>query len=214
LTHWHALGDSRRQVVPALVAVLALHALLFAVLSRSWTRPLTVSAATRVTLRLIPALAADRQRPPPGAEPRAAPAVTRASPRHTTTLAPASTRDASPLDAATAIHAPSDSAGAPAPPASQPPRQLDLSLPRGWATRPGARHPAIDDPRTNTARLTPEQRMAGAFDTQVIEEPMEDGRRRIRRGADCVIVVPSRIAQLMPFNEAAARTPSQVTACP
>ena len=213
MTHWHALGDSRRQVVPALVAVLALHALLFAVLSRSWTRPLTVSTAARVTLRLIPPLAADRQ-PPPGAEPRAAPAVTQASPRPSMTLAPASTRDASPLEAATAIQAPSDSAGAPAPPASQPPHQLDLSLPRGWATRPGARHPAIDDPRINTARLTPEQRMAGAFDTQVIEEPMEDGRRRIRRGADCVIVVPSRIAQLMPFNEAAARTPSQVTACP
>ena len=200
--------------MPALVAVLALHALLFAVLTRSWTHPSTVSAATRVTLRLIPALAADRQQPPPGAEPRAATAVAKASPRRTTSPAPASIRDASPLEAATAIHAPGDGAVAPALPASQPPRQLDLNLPRGWATRPGARHPAIDDPRTSTARLTPEQRMAGALDTQVIEEPMEDGRRRIRRGADCVIVVPSRIAQLMPFNEAAARTPSQVTACP
>jgi len=200
--------------VPALVAVLALHALLFALLTRSWTHPSTVSAAARVTLRLIPILPTNRQRPPPGAESRTAPAVARVSPRRSTTLAPASIRDASPLEAAPAIHAPSDSATAPALPASQPPRQLDLSLPHGWATRPDARHPAIDDPRASTARLTPEQRMAGALDTQVIEEPMEDGRRRIRRGADCVIVVPSRIAQLMPFNEAAARTPSQVSACP
>jgi len=102
----------------------------------------------------------------------------------------------------------------PALPASQPPRPLDLTVPRGFDTRGVARQPALDDPRANTARLTPEQRMARALDTRVVEESMEDGRRRFRQGASCVIVTPSRMAQLQPFDDAAARTPSTVSACP
>jgi hypothetical protein len=74
--------------------------------------------------------------------------------------------------------------------------------------------PQGDDPRANTARTTPEDRLVAALDTRVIEESFGDGRRRIRPGADCVIVTPSRIGQLMPFNDAAARTPATVGACP
>lgn len=88
-----------------------------------------------------------------------------------------------------------------------------LTLPRGFATRPGPSHPAIEDARSNTARTAPEQRMARSLDTALIEESLGDGRRRFRRGDDCAIVRPSRIGQLMPFNEAAARSPSLVSAC-
>jgi hypothetical protein len=167
------------------------------------------------TLRLLPWRQPTPQQAPDASTPAAqatqarAPRVPRA-PAPITTAAPAATGTPAPSPAPTQA----DAAALPALPASQPPRPLDLSLPRGWATRPDARHPAIDDPRANTPRLTPEQRMGRTFDTQVIEEQMEDGRRRIRRGADCIIVAPSRTAQLMPFNDAAARTPSLVSACP
>jgi len=180
--------------------------LLLAVLSRSWTRQPTAAAAARVTLRLIPALAADRQQPKP-------PAAAPASPRRTTSPAPAANRDALPIDAATAINAPSDSAGPPAPPASQPP-PLDLTLRRGSLTPPSARSQALEDPRTNTPRTTPEQRLSTALDTRVIEEDLADGRKRFRRGASCIIVTPSRGAQLNPFDEGSARMPSLVSACP
>ena len=72
----------------------------------------------------------------------------------------------------------------------------------------------VDDARANTARLTPEQRLAAALDTRVIEEDLGDGRRRIRQGANCVIVKPARIGQLTPFDEAAARMPALVGECP
>ena len=72
----------------------------------------------------------------------------------------------------------------------------------------------VDDARANTARLTPEQRLAAGLDMREIEEDFGDGRRRIRQGANCVIVKPARIGQLTPFDEAAARMPALVGECP
>ena len=202
-------GASGRRLVVGL-GVIGFHVALFVLLRGSTgvpTRPTGRPAQPPTTLHLLPwrpvpqtTIAATTT--PPARVPRAPAAISVPAPSMAVPKAPAA-----PLT-------PADAAPLPALPASQPPRPLDLTLPRGWATRPDARHPATDDARANTPRLTPEQRMAGAFDTQVIEEMMEDGRRRIRRGADCVIVTPSRIAQLMPFNESAARTPSLVSACP
>ncbi len=98
--------------------------------------------------------------------------------------------------------------------ASPLPSLLDTEATRR-AIRASARTQTLDDPRTASARpATPEARMAANFDTRLMKEELGDGRRRLRQGASCVIVTPSRVGQLMPFNEAAARTPSLVSACP
>ena len=90
---------------------------------------------------------------------------------------------------------------------------LNLTLPPIDRRRELVRDPAIDDPRANRPRTTPEQRMARTFDTVVAEEDLGDGRRRLRRGDRCAVVTPSRVSQLMPLDDAAARTPSLVGAC-
>jgi hypothetical protein len=204
------------------MCVIALHIALYLVLrgSAGWqmrAKERSPSPRAEVTLRLLPwrepSAAASTPPTPRAVEPapirppqgRVSQAITTAPPAATSAVAVVAPALAS-----------TQTSAAPMPglPASQPPRPLELTLPSGYATRPGARNLAIDDPRANSARTTPEQRMAAAFDTQVIEEDLGDGRRRVRRGADCVIVKTSRIAQLMPFNEAAARTPSLVGACP
>ncbi len=170
------------------------------------TQPLRISA------RLLPWTAAPSERIAPQ-RPRPH------TPRGPATNTPARTADAAlPKTASpasiTGTAEPTLAAEPPALPASQPPRPLDLNLPRGYAVLPGARNPAVDDARANTARLTPEARMARTFDTQVTEDVMDGGRRRFRQGDKCVIVTPSRTTQLMPFSESAARIPSMVSACP
>lgn len=201
----------------ALFGVIALHlALLWslrAAMAPASDRNARAPAApvARVTVRLLPPREVVS---PPRIEAAVSTTPTAAAPAHAAAVhaRPALTGPLTPTpEAPTQI----DAAAAPLPalPASQPPRALDLALPRGFALRPEARNPAIDDPRANTARTTPEDRLAAALDTRVIEESLGDGRKRIRRGADCVIVTPSRIGQLMPFNDAATRTPASVGAC-
>lgn len=194
--------------------VIVLHLALYLVLRNSpgWqVRPQTQTSAprTEVTLRLLP------WRDPatvPAAPPRPARAERTAPSRAPRAITAAAPPAAGPLptESAQAMTAP-----APWPAASQPPRPLELRLPPGFATRQGARNPAVDDPRANSARLTtPEQRMGATFDTRLVEEDLGEGRRRIRQGANCVVVRQSRIGQLMPFNESAVRTPALVGACP
>jgi len=204
-------GAPRLRLVVGL-GVIAFHVALYLLLRSSVGAPLRQAGRPTqlpATLRLLP------WRPVPAPPTTTGTRATLPEHQHRAAGAITATLPSTPAMPATSP-APTraDAAPPPALPASQPPRALDLSLPRGFATRPDARHPAIDDPRANSAHLTPEQRMARAFDTQVTEEPMEDGRRRIRRGDDCIIVAPSRVAQLMPFNDAATRSPSLVSACP
>ncbi len=216
----HGIAATRRGLI-AVMCVIALHIALYIVLrgSAGWQLRSTARPAperAEVTLRLLPWLQplvpvthsapvaprahAEAQQPAPRRTPEA---ITVAAP--TAAESPAT---------ATATESTSTSAAiAPEPPASQPMRPLDLTLRPGYATQRNARNPGLDDSRANTARLTPEERMAARFDTRVIEEELGDDRR-IRRGADCVIVRPARIGQLMPFNESAARAPSLVGACP
>ena len=198
---------ARQRRVTALLTVIACHGLLYLLLRGSTWRAQMPDAPTRaVALRLLPW--------PAGPAPAAR--ESEAMPRPLARSAPAAIT----LPSRTSVPAPdgarmqADASPEPALPASQPPRALDLTLPRGFATRPDARNPALDDPRANTARTTPEQRMAAALDTRVIEEDLGNGRRRIRQGDKCVIVQPSRIGQMMPFNDAATRSPSLVGACP
>lgn len=196
----------------ALLAVIALHVMLGALMLWVAKRPATKpTPPTRVTLTLRPSTLQSAH----------APAI-RMSPD---IAAPSRRIAAAPMPRPMVAHSPESitpplegraeaAASLPDTPASQPPRPLDLTLRRGDVTRPGARHPAIDDPRANTVRTTPEQRMTATLDTRVIEEDLGDGRQRFRQGDKCVIVRQSRIGQLRPFDDAAARSPSLVGACP
>lgn len=103
--------------------------------------------------------------------------------------------------APTAITVPDATAASAEPPASAPTR-LDLRLPRR-APGVASRNPALDDPRANTARPpTVESRIAallGGVDG-IVEERLDDGRMRFRRGNSCVVVHPNRAERIDPFN--------------
>ena len=211
---------ARRRGAVALLGVAAIHLGLYAWLHSSGGWRLNHAASAEpvlVGLRLLPWTEPAARSP--ANEPRPASAKLRPSSVFGPIRAPTSVRsnpapDLTASDAPIAAHVDAGATpSASASQASQPP-SLNLALPPDPARRANPRNPALDDMRGNTARTTLEQRMAGALDTRVIEEDFGDGRRRIRRGADCVIVQQSRIGQLMPFNEAAARTPSLVGACP
>lgn len=87
-------------------------------------------------------------------------------------------------------------------PASAPP-PLDLRLPRRPPGTATARNPALDDPRAHGARpATVESRIAtllGGVDG-IVEERLDDGRMRFRRGTSCVLVHPNRAERIDPFN--------------
>lgn len=66
---------------------------------------------------------------------------------------------------------------------------------------PSVREQVLNDPRANKLRPGPEAsmaRIAGAGQLQ--EEDLGDGRRRLRKGAACVDVHRTHIAQLNPFD--------------
>jgi hypothetical protein len=208
---WRARTGSQRRV--ALVAVLAVHAALFTLLGRTWMPRPTSPAADRVSVRLIPTTPAlVRPQPPADPTPRTAKPVSAIRPNRPRPVDPAPPQDV-PTVAADTPGNPSGITFAPEAPASQP-RPLDLTVRRGSVVAPDSRNQALQDPRSNTPRTTPEQRMSAAFDTRVIEESLGDGRRRIRQGSSCVIVTPSRAAQINPFDDRSARTPSLVSPCP
>ncbi len=90
---------------------------------------------------------------------------------------------------------------------------LRLSLPRGAA---GPRNPALDDPRANTRSHGLEARLAatlGGADGPITEERLSDGTLRLRRGSRCVLVRPSRQAQIDPFNESISPKARGVESC-
>jgi hypothetical protein len=210
LTTWRARTGWQRRA--ALVAVLAAHAALFTLLGHSWMLRPPPNAA-RVAVRLIPTPTPVRPRPPAVPAPRTTSPLPSIHPGRAPPVAPAPALVEPPVS----VDGPGMASGGitvtPEAPASQP-RPLDLSVRRGSPVSPEARNPALQDPRSNTARTTPEQRMSAAFDTHVIEESLGDGRKRIRQGSSCVIVTPSRAAQINPLDEQSARTPSLVSACP
>ncbi|MCE4553156.1 hypothetical protein [Pelomonas cellulosilytica] len=188
--------------------VVALHAGLLAALW--WHRPPAPDAPRerRLTaVRLIPPRApvpARTPTPPPRTSPAAAPA---APPRP----APIANDAAAAPAEATAPAAPPVAL----PPPAEPPRTtLRLTLPPGYAASANAaRNPALSDPRSNTARLTLEDRIgdatggAGAW----VEESTSENRAQsvgalgeyrtvMRRGDTCMEVFRSRITDSDPFN--------------
>ena len=92
---------------------------------------------------------------------------------------------------------------------------LDLRLPRAAS---GAQPPsaqATNDPRSNSARKSFGDVLAGALgsDDRLIEDARGDGRLRVRKGARCVDVRPARGAELNPFEQSVRPIPSLVEAC-
>ncbi len=98
---------------------------------------------------------------------------------------------------------------------------LRLSLPPGYtASAAAARNPALSDPRSNTARMTLEDRIADATGGAGawIEESSSDNRAQavgaqgdrrtvFRRGDTCVESFKSRTADVDPFNASMLPTP-------
>ena len=198
-------GSRRRW--PARLAVLLLHAGLFALLWQHRPPRLSESNERRVvTLRLLPPPAARSAEPAPA---RRAPAPRPLTPERPT---------APPAEPGTALPAPTPApppeATAAAPPPEPPRTTLRLTLPPGYAaSSTAARNPALSDPRSNTPRLTLEDRIAdatGGAGAWVEEQTSEnrsqsvgalgDRRTVMRRGDTCVEIHRSRIADMDNFN--------------
>ncbi len=103
-------------------------------------------------------------------------------------------------------------ASAPAPTGDGSASPLNLALPRGasapWRQRPQA----LDDLRSNTPKLTMEQKLAMAMggDGDWVEESIDADHRRLRRGNVCVYLQRPAAAQLDPFHAANRNLPWQV----
>lgn len=75
---------------------------------------------------------------------------------------------------------------------------LNLALPRSASAPWRARNPALDDPRSNTAKLNFEQKLSNAMggDGSWHEERLDNDHVRFRRGDQCVLMTRSRAGQL------------------
>ncbi len=183
------------------LAVLALHALLLlgALRLGVWRdrqQPRREPAPLRVTLLQLPRTAQPAGNAPLLPQPRPArPAPRLREPQAITLPVPDVTAEPE-------VPAPTPAQAA----ASEPPRALDLRLPRRIAGPAAGRNPALDDARANSARpATVESRIAsllGGVDG-IVEERLDDSRMRLRRGTGCVIVHPSRAERIDPFNSSA-----------
>ena len=93
---------------------------------------------------------------------------------------------------------------------------LDLRLPRAASAVPPPSAQATSDPRSNSARKSFGEVLAGRLgsDDRWIEEARGDGRLRVRKGASCVDVRPARGAELNPFDQSVRPIPRLVEACP
>jgi hypothetical protein len=207
-----------RRLQPGAVAlVLGLHLLLVALLLRlgTWTDR-SLPPPTRAPLLLWlpgpgpgPAAQTAAPRPPPSL--RAAPVRAPSSrPRASDPADPVA--PASPAEPqAITMPAPAP-AGVPDAAASEPPRPLNLALPRGAAARGRPDAPALTDARSNTPRATFESRLASALggDGRWVEERIDTDLVRFRRGGRCVDVQRGRGDQLDPYNRAASLRPWSV----
>jgi hypothetical protein len=91
---------------------------------------------------------------------------------------------------------------------------LRLELPR--AALGQRANPALADERHRAERTTLETRIRdatnGVGDT-IVEDRLADGTLKLRRGTACVLVHPSRVASIDPFNEAFSKKARGVEAC-
>jgi hypothetical protein len=171
-------------------------------------RPLAVVIYPAV--RAGPAAAVAEQAPAPAAAPRRS-AVARSRDANAIQVPTAAALPALPPVFAPQP-APADTAALPAPAASRP---LNLELPRDAQAAWRRRNPALDDPRSNSAKLSFEQRIVAALggDDRIVEEQLADGSVRFRRGTGCIIARPNRAQVLDPFNQSFSPKPRPVEAC-
>ncbi len=92
---------------------------------------------------------------------------------------------------------------------------LDLRLPRAPSGAPPPSAQATIDPRSNSARKSFSDVLAAKLgsDDRWIEDARGDGRLRVRKGASCVDVRPTRGAELNPFDQSVRPIPRLVEAC-
>ena len=213
-------------------AVALLHLLLWVVLTQRPLQTMRPQVPQRVTLRLLPELArAVPPRPAPPAPPAAPvplvprlPPLPRVSPLPRVTadipaaqpraVAPPGTADPEPATQAPGPQPITVPVEPPQAAASQSPLDLLWRRPAHRATD-SARNAALADPRANTARATPAERMARTLgsDTRLTEEARADGTVRVRQGSTCVDLKTARASQLFPFEPGAQRTPRLVESC-
>lgn len=197
-----------RWIARAVVAALHI-GLLAALLMHDMPRPPSDGPRRLTSIRLIAAapprhpVPAVTPVPPPRGAARAQPPAPAAPDR------PAADPGAS--QAPEPPPAPAATAAAPTEPART---TLRLLLPPGYAaSSAAARNPALSDPRSNTARVTLEDRIADATGGAGawVEEQTSDNRAQsvgalgdrrtvMRRGDTCVETFRSRIADADPFN--------------
>jgi hypothetical protein len=149
-----------------------------------------------------PAAARSRPLPLPQPSPR------QPEPQAITLPAVAVLPSAAPTEGTTATTASPPAGGAP-------PAALNLSLPRGASAPWRQRNPALDDPRSNTARLTLEQKLANAMggDGSWHEERLDLDTVRWRRGNECILATRSRAGQLELGSNGAFRNSWLVRNC-
>ncbi len=129
-------------------------------------------------------------------------------PQAITLPAVAPSPSAAPTEGATPATASPPAGGAP-------PAALNLSLPRGASAPWRQRNPALDDPRSNTARLSLEQKLANAMggDGSWHEERLDLDTVRWRRGNECILATRSRAGQLELGSNGAFRNSWLVRNC-
>ena len=137
----------------------------------------------------------------PGAAKRAAPDV------QDTTITPSLSTPA-PADEArepNAVHNP----------VTQPPLSLALPASSAASSPRSMVNAALNDPRSNTRRMTPSERFAATLGTNTAqtEERIVDGVR-IRRGNSCVLVHESKGSFIDPFNQSGRPMPKMAEKCP
>ena len=190
-----------------------------------WVRDPLPDAARPVALPRLPGPAAKRQTnraPSPSARPSLAPAGPQPI-TLTPTEAAATQAAAGVPQADTARHAPPSAAAggtaaitaepAASPPTPTAPPRLNLALPTQRQPPPPAAA-ARDDTRVNLPRPDRDERLAAALGTDTTLRMARHGERlRFRQGRDCIDVLPSREAELNPFNQSTHPTPRQARAC-
>jgi hypothetical protein len=201
----------------AALAVVVLHGVALLLLLRLgvWSDRLpALPPAPPLWLQWLPLLP---EPAPPPADRAPPPPAPRAGPSRPPRPRPADALQAitPPAPEAAAIQAadPADPHTAPAPVAEPAAPPLNLALPRGASAPWRNRNPALDDPRSNTARLTLEQRIAESMggDGVWVLERIDADHVRYRRGRTCIYLQRPRYAQLFPFDRAAQALPWQVS---
>lgn len=113
----------------------------------------------------------------------------------------------------TAPLAPEGRAGATGPEGAAPTAPLRLELPAARGAIPSPARQAVELQAGGQPRLSAEGRLARRLEATWTEENLGDGRIRLRRGDDCVILKETTASQLDPWNNRGP-APRGASPCP